>query len=83
MHKRRYLISSDNKIIVDSNIFEYELSPKGEAKRKRLFEKEEEKNKEEIMPEFKKAIQISSNTMIAGHFRNNKLKIIWIGIRIY
>jgi hypothetical protein len=72
----RFIYNDDVKW--SSNIFEYELSPKGEAKRKRLFEKEEEKNKEEIMPEFKKAIQISSNTMIAGHFRNNKLKIIRI-----
>ncbi len=60
-----------------SNIFEYDVSAKGESKRLRLSE-ENDKENPDIMPEFKKAVQISANTMFAAHIRNNKIKLVRI-----
>ncbi len=55
-----------------SAVYEYELMPDGSQQRKRIFPDAEIEDKD-ILPEFRKAIQISGNKIIFAQQKNNKL----------
>jgi hypothetical protein len=55
-----------------SAVYEYELMPDGNQQRRRIFPDEAIEEKD-ILPEFRKAIQISANKFIFVQQKNNKL----------
>jgi hypothetical protein len=58
----------------NTNIFEYVVDGLGKANRNRIFIDE----KVSLMPEFKEALQISANALVAASIRSNKLWLIKI-----
>ncbi len=58
----------------NTNIFEYVVDGLGQTTRNRIFVKE----KLSLMPEFRAALQIAANTMIATNIRANKLQLLKI-----
>lgn len=71
----RFLYNDD--IRWTTNIFEYVVNGLGEVQRNRLFEKEG-KERLAIMPEFRFALQISSDAIIATSVRNNRMRLVKI-----
>ena len=55
-----------------SAVYEYELMPDGSQQRRRIFP-DEAIEKKDILPEFRKAIQISAKKLIFVQQKNNKL----------
>lgn len=58
----------------NTNIFEYVVDGLGQANRNRIFIEE----KVGLMPEFRAALQISANSLVAASIRSNKLRLIKI-----
>jgi hypothetical protein len=55
-----------------SAVYEYEILPDGSQQRKRIFPDTAIEDKD-ILPEFRKAVQISGNKLIFAQQKNNKL----------
>jgi hypothetical protein len=56
-----------------ASIYEYDVFPDGRQQRKRIFSEKE--SDDDMIPEFRNAVQISSNTVIFAQQKNSRLKL--------